>query len=181
MLFIYGYLYIVNYLYIVIYTMLSSSKRVIIEKLFKVKKPICIDTELYQEVNQKKIIDNIFNGDEFPGIDKIKSIIKKKHTSYKSQDNKKERFIKETFITYEEIIKKLVDSNLKCEYCMCKLLILYINVRESRQWTLDRVDNSMGHTNDNCIISCLQCNLQKRTRDDSKFKFTKQMNIIKIN
>jgi hypothetical protein len=47
------------------------------------------------------------------------------------------------------------------------------------QWTLDRLDNSIGHHDDNVVICCLKCNLKKRRMDDEKFKFTKQLRVIK--
>ena len=56
---------------------------------------------------------------------------------------------------------------------------MYDNVREKKQWTLDRLDNDQGHNRDNIVIACLDCNLKKRTMDDDKFKFSKQMRIIK--
>ena len=56
---------------------------------------------------------------------------------------------------------------------------MYENVRESKQWTLDRIDNNIGHNKDNVVICCLECNLKRGTIDDKKFKFTKQMRIIK--
>ena len=61
------------------------------------------------------------------------------------------------------------------------MLLIYENVREPRQWTLDRIDNSIGHNTENVVISCLSCNLKRRTMDDKKFKFSKQMKIIKKN
>ena len=58
-------------------------------------------------------------------------------------------------------------------------LLLYENNREQKQWTLDRLDNSCGHTKDNVVISCLKCNLERRCLNDEKFLFTKQMRLIK--
>ena len=48
-----------------------------------------------------------------------------------------------------------------------------------KQWTLDRLDNDQGHNRDNVVICCLECNLKKGTMDDEKFRFAKQMRIIK--
>jgi hypothetical protein len=56
---------------------------------------------------------------------------------------------------------------------------MYETVREKRQWTLDRINNDIGHNNDNVVICCLECNLKRGRLNDEKFKFTKQMKIIK--
>jgi hypothetical protein len=61
------------------------------------------------------------------------------------------------------------------------VLLLYENNREEKQWTLDRLDNAIGHTKDNVVISCLKCNLERRCLNDEKFLFTKQMRLIKKN
>ena len=44
---------------------------------------------------------------------------------------------------------------------------------------LDRINNDIGHNDSNVVIACLKCNLKRRTTDADKFKFTKQMKIIK--
>ena len=56
---------------------------------------------------------------------------------------------------------------------------MYENVREKKQWTLDRMDNDEGHNKNNVVICCLECNIKRGTLDDKKFKFAKQMRIIK--
>jgi hypothetical protein len=48
-----------------------------------------------------------------------------------------------------------------------------------RQWTLDRVDNEEGHTDNNVVLACLACNLQRRTMDAERFKYGKQLRIVK--
>ena len=50
---------------------------------------------------------------------------------------------------------------------------MYKNKREPLQWTLDRVDNDLGHTNANTIVACLKCNLERRRRSDKKFLMSK--------
>ena len=49
------------------------------------------------------------------------------------------------------------------------------------QWTVDRIDNSIGHDIENIVISCLKCNLQRRSRSSDKFLQTKQMVIKREN
>ena len=51
---------------------------------------------------------------------------------------------------------------------------LYKISRDPLQWTLDRIDNSIGHTNDNVIICCLKCNLERRCKNSNAFLFTKK-------
>ena len=58
-------------------------------------------------------------------------------------------------------------------------MLLYNDVREPNQWTLDRIDNSKPHNTDNVVIACLKCNLERRRRSDTKFLMSKQMRIIK--
>ena len=79
----------------------------------------------------------------------------------------------------EELLPLLVASKLRCHYCRYGVMMLYNNVREPLQWTLDRIDNSKPHNTDNVVIACLKCNLKRRRTDSDKFKFTKQMKIIK--
>ena len=138
-----------------------------------------INNDMLKELNNVSTVNKMFLNEEFENKNIIKSNVMKKRSSYRTQDVNKDR-LKDDFITYEEIIEKLVISKLKCSYCKDNVVILYENKRDYKQWTLDRIDNSIGHSNVNTVISCLKCNLQKRKRDDDKFRFTKQMNLIKI-
>ena len=83
-------------------------------------------------------------------------------------------------INLSNILKKLVDSNLNCFYCREKVAVLYETVRDPKQWTLERIDNKQGHHLSNIEISCLQCNLKRRTMYHERYVFTKQMTIQKI-
>ena len=145
-----------------------------------VKRDACIPgVDVYNEKEQISKINKLFLGEEFEGYNEIIKCIKCKLSSYKTQDRKKNIFNSNNFITYTEILEKLVVSKLKCDYCRGVTLLMYTDRREKRQWTLDRIDNSTGHTGENTVICCLECNLQRRCTNDKKFKFTKQMRIIK--
>lgn len=136
---------------------------------------------LFNAENHIFIINKLFLQETFEGNLIVKRELNKKISGYKQQDIKKNKFISDSFINQEELIEKLVISKLKCYYCKEKVLLIYEFLREMRQWTLDRLDNRFQHSSENCVISCLQCNLQRRCLDDKKFKFTKQMNLIKKN
>ena len=137
-----------------------------------------IDKNVFDKLSQVKYLNKLYLGEKFNGFIFIKKEVERKINGYKNQDVKKKK-LEKNLITYEECLEKLVISKLKCYYCKQKCLLTYENVREEKQWTLDRLDNSQGHNKDNVVICCLKCNLKRRTTDDKKFKFSKQMRIIK--
>jgi hypothetical protein len=105
--------------------------------------------------------------------------INKKLRGYKSQDHIKEIFDGEQFITTMQTIEKLIASKLDCFYCKEKVSIIYASVRDSKQWSLERIYNLYGHNRDNVEIACLQCNLRRRTIHYERYLCTKQMATIK--
>jgi hypothetical protein len=107
------------------------------------------------------------------------SQIKGKIYGYSYQDEMKNKLSRDTFVDLSNVLQKLIDSNMECYYCRKKVKILYEYVREEDQWTLERIDNKMGHNNDNVEIACLSCNLRRRTMYHERYVFTKQMNIVK--
>ena len=74
---------------------------------------------------------------------------------------------------------KLHNSKLKCYYCKCDTCLIYKNKNENQQWSLERFDNNIGHYNTNTCISCLKCNLQRRTDNHEYFKMGKELTLIK--
>jgi hypothetical protein len=82
-------------------------------------------------------------------------------------------------IGLQSTIDLLVASDLRCCYCRQEVLVLYELVREKQQWTLDRIDNNRGHTADNVVIACLECNLKRRRVDNELFTFTRQLVVTK--
>ena len=131
--------------------------------------------------DQHKLVKKLCTNEDFSGNIFVKKELERKIKSYKMQDIKKNKLDEEKLIKIDECIDKLVLSKMKCYYCLENMLLIYENVREPKQWTLDRIDNSIGHITENVVISCLDCNLKRRTMNDKKFKFSKQMKIIKKN
>ena len=130
-------------------------------------------------INKLYLVDSSINT-EFKAF--ILRELRNKINSYKTQDIKKDFHEIENLITLDEVIEKLVTSKLKCYYCNLNIFFIFEKIRENKQWTLDRLNNYDEHTNQNTIISCLKCNLQRRRKNSEKFKFTKQLetNQIKI-
>ena len=151
----------------------EERKRKILSKVTE-KKELLEETPL-------KLIKKLCANEDFSGNSFVKKELERKIKSYRTQDIKKDKLNEEKLIKIDECIDKLVLSKMKCYYCREDMLLVYENVREPKQWTLDRIDNSIGHITENVVISCLSCNLKRRTMDDKKFKFSKQMKIIKKN
>lgn len=110
----------------------------------------------------------------------MKQEVERKIQGYKQQDIDKNRLDVAAFITFDSVERLLVESGLSCYYCKNEMYILYEHVRETSQWTLDRIDNNLGHNVGNVVACCLKCNLKRRRTDADKFLFTKQLNIHKV-
>jgi RNase P subunit RPR2 len=105
--------------------------------------------------------------------------IKNKLDGYSRQDVENGNHDLSAFISLNATIELLLVSKLRCTYCYKCCELIYKDVMAPRQWTLDRVDNDQGHNDGNVVIACLACNLQRRTMDAKRFKFGKQLRIVK--
>lgn len=128
---------------------------------------------------QQQMINMLYMGDDFEFKKELLTELNKKRNGYKQQDRKKEIFSEYYFITYEQIVEKLVQSKLSCHYCKTNVLLFFKNKREPSQWTLDRINNDLAHTDSNTIVSCLKCNLDRRVKNIDVFTFSKQLKITK--
>ena len=138
--------------------------------------------ELLRDIN-KLLVDNKQNQDLVFKKEQqmIVSHIKTKLSSYKQQDILKNKFCIQEFVSFNNVITLLNNSNMLCYYCSCETYLLYEIVREMKQWSLDRINNDIGHNNNNLIISCLECNLKRRRTNKDAFFFTKNLKIVKAN
>lgn len=138
--------------------------------------------EYFNYENQLKLINEIAEN-EYKSISEVAKIavkqINTKISGYKQQDTLKKRYNEEQFITFEHIINTMLECELRCRYCKLEINVLYDISREMKQWSVDRIDNDIGHNNNNYHLACLECNLKRRRKSDDKFLFTKQLNLIK--
>jgi hypothetical protein len=104
--------------------------------------------------------------------------INQKINSYKHQDIEKSKYNPEHFVHLEFVLSLLRESR-DCFYCKEPVNILYQISRDPKQWTLERIDNNYGHNIGNVAISCLSCNIRRRTMYHEKYIFTKQTKFIK--
>ena len=109
----------------------------------------------------------------------LTSHIKTKISGYKQQDVFKKKLDELNLVKFEEVIDLLNKCEMKCHYCSEEVFILYERVREMKQWTLDRVNNDIGHNSGNVVIACLECNLKRKRTNKDAFMFTKNMVIVR--
>ena len=173
-------------------TIVGQNNRYQIKKLTKEenKNKIRIETEKWSNLDKTILtIDS-----QYAAIKKIKENnyasyddesrvicqqLERKINSYKQQDVEKQILDSVKLINFKNVVDKLVDCELNCYYCVSKMYLLYEIVREGKQWTVDRIDNDLGHNNDNFVVACLKCNLKRRCRTKDKFLFTQQLCIVK--
>ncbi len=153
-------------------------KKIIFDDPF-LKKNLVESDYLYDINNHTQFLYKIINNIDFSYNKIIINSIKQKYSSYKSQDKLKHKYDENQFLTFNELLFKLLKSNLNCYYCNDKLKLIYKNKNENKQWSLERFDNNIGHYNNNTCISCLKCNLQRRTDNHEYFKMGKQLTIVK--
>ena len=157
-------------------------KKIIIGKSTEKRAKLIENPELCYNIDYNSqiiLVNKLYLDISFNEKNIIKKELKSKQNSYKQQDIEKEIYDKETFINMEEMIEKIVSSKLLCFYCKQKLKILYENVRDPLQWTLDRKNNNFDHSDVNTIVCCLKCNLERRKKNMEAFLFTKQLKIVK--
>jgi RNase P subunit RPR2 len=160
-----------------------------VDKLSKAEKPQrtrtmkwTIDDAFFAHDKQLEVLRRLIADDTtLEERNFFKKEIKAKLDGYARQD--KENGIHDpdlsAIISLDATIEMLLISKLRCTYCRECCELIYKDVMAPRQWTLDRVDNDQGHSGDNVVLACLACNLQRRTMDAERFKFGKQLRIVK--
>ena len=154
-------------------------KKINLEKPKNEKKSVQNFNENFFDINKQTfLINQIYLDIEIENKNEIMREIENKINSYKHQDIDK-NILSDNLINIHETIEKLVCSKMKCFYCKKQIFLIYKFARDNLQWTLDRIDNNIGHSNQNTVICCLKCNLERRRKSSDAFKFTKQLKISK--
>ena len=165
---------------------MSNIKQIILSNTKNEKRKI-VNSESWekniQNINyerQIEILRNIGSEENNMEVEKIiKNNILTKIRGYKNQDQKKKILDKDNIVELNDVVELLNTSKFCCYYCKKQTSIFYENVKDETQWTLDRLDNKYGHNKGNVVISCLSCNLKRKTMHFKRFEFTKQLQIIK--
>ena len=155
----------------------------IVKQVDKDKKRIVSKTNEWKDIDTEHLeLDNQFKfvEDKNTITDIVSRELRKKISSYKSQDRRKNIYNDDEFIDYDFVINLFKESQLKCYYCEKSVFVIYDNVRESKQWTIERIDNRIGHNKNNSVMSCLDCNLRRRTMYHERYIMTKKLLSVKL-
>lgn len=111
----------------------------------------------------------------------LRGEIRRKLASYRAQDVARGRAVAEgnQEPDVDGTITRLLGCGRRCYYCDKPTKVLYGKARAPNQWTLDRLDNTVGHTIKNTVIACMACNLRRRRQSAEAFKAVKQMRIVR--
>jgi hypothetical protein len=139
-----------------------------------------IDDVFFNYDKQVEVLRRLIADD--PALNERKFFIKEiknKLDGYARQDIQNGIHDLSEFISLNATIELLLVGKLRCTYCRTCCDLIYKDVMAPHQWTLDRVNNDLGHNAGNVMLACLSCNLQRRTMDADRFKFGKQLRIVK--
>jgi len=97
---------------------------------------------------------------------KTKLYFKLKIEGYMRQDKKANRGITDDYVSFEWFIEELNKCDYQCYFCKCPLEGKSENDTRTTNITADRIDCSISHTKDNCVLACVLCN-QKRSNKNT--------------
>lgn len=88
---------------------------------------------------------------------------------YNELFNRKERHGKEVTLSYEEFLE--FTKIEQCHYCLDEIKWVPFtkdghgnDLKDGRSYKLDRKNNNIGYTKDNCVVCCWTCNSAKGSR-----------------
>jgi len=130
----------------------------------------------FKDISDIDVIEILENTPENAKI--LVSHIRSKIHGYASQDRNKGLYDADKFVCFQEVVELLKSSSVECFYCHERVLLLYTFVRDTKQWTLERKDNSLGHNRDNVVLACLSCNVKRKCMKMERYILTKQLDHI---
>jgi len=93
--------------------------------------------------------------------DEIKITLKNMIKNSKRSDQEHDRYDANNFIDMC-FLEGLVEEYPHCYWDDCDITLQFIEYREDLA-TIERLDNSIGHTKANCVFACMNCNKMKKS------------------
>ena len=90
---------------------------------------------------------------------------------YRRMDKKASR---ECTLSATDVLEILQRDRMRCTHCLSQLQPVQfangVKVDDAECWSMDRIDNAIGHTADNCITACTKCNKARSSTSVSAFR-----------
>lgn len=113
---------------------------------------------LYTAISRCRDLDGVhyYTGTEFQptAAEKFEGWVARKVEGYRAQDAK--RNMRAGDLTAEWVLQQYHSAAGKCAYCNC-----HMGCEGDCMMTVDRVNSSLPHDMENCVVACLQCNRAK--------------------
>ena len=106
-------------------------------------------------------------------IHQVRNEIRSKRRGYQEQDRKR-GWDPASVLSDTEVAEKMLVQRQKCWHCGSIVHVLYRDRYDPLQWSVDRLDNDIGHTRDNVVISCMRCNLRRGNKSIRTFTAVKE-------
>jgi hypothetical protein len=88
--------------------------------------------------------------------------LRRKLYEYRKQDRENGCHNRKTAISAEETVQLVAKANGKCAHCKRVVSFVKNGAMRGDGFSLDRKNNEIGHTRENCVVSCLKCNVKRR-------------------
>jgi len=127
--------------------------------IFDIFNPFVSISWIYTAITRATSLDNIFiycvkeNSINFLKLDEA---IRGRIQGHMQYDIARFKRIDNDYIDIR-FVKDLLFSTKKCKFCERRF-----DLNDSESWSIDRIDNNIPHTKDNCQIICRKCNNGKK-------------------
>lgn len=157
----------------------ASKKWVWDDQYYTHEKQVGVVNVLYTNSSNTLLDNDGIPDAKIPTMQFFRSEIDKKCKGYRAQDTEHAIYDDRYFVSVDDVIERMVACKLRCYYCKHPVELIYREAHSRKQWTLDRINNDIGHNADNVVIACLDCNLRRGTMDSDRFKQGKQFRFVK--
>jgi rubrerythrin len=110
---------------------------------------------ILQERNEKYKQDKEKIKQRVRKYNKSNGAIKKKIRRHFEEDEEKGRI---SDIDYDYIINLLQNQDYKCKRCNILVKLSWTDAYDNQQFSINRINNDLGHIKGNVEITCLSCN-----------------------
>jgi hypothetical protein len=92
----------------------------------------------------------------------LRARIERKIDGHKKADSdKKRRYAPSEYVDAATVMRLLQQQGGCCCHCNEEVLLQWkesAGTRDTRQFSIDRINNDVAHTKNNVVVSCLRCN-----------------------